>query len=85
MDFRFTLLSGKQVEIALSDTRHKQTGGFHVMVAVIDNQTDKAARSGILALQLNRSRPMKVQFREIQLSVLQTDNIVHLKHSIVIL
>jgi len=38
-----------------------------VMVDVIDAQQDKAAQSGILALQLNRTRPMKVQFKDVQL------------------
>jgi len=39
----------------------------NVMVDVIDNQADKASRRGILALQLNRTRPMKVQFRNLEL------------------
>jgi hypothetical protein len=38
-----------------------------VMVDVIDGQQDKAAQNGILALQLNRTRPMKVQFKDLQL------------------
>jgi hypothetical protein len=37
------------------------------MVDVIDGQQDKAAQNGILALQLNRTRPMKVQFKDLQL------------------
>jgi hypothetical protein len=44
---------------------HKING--RVMVDVVDGQSEKAARSGIIALQLNRTRPMKVQFRDIDL------------------
>lgn len=38
-----------------------------LMSEVIDNQKDKAATSGILALQLHQGPPMKVQFKEIRL------------------
>ncbi len=44
---------------------HKING--RTMVDVIDGQGEKAALNGIIALQLNRSRPMKVQFRDIEL------------------
>jgi hypothetical protein len=36
-------------------------------VDVIDRQTGKSARCGIIALQLHAGRPMKVQFRDIRL------------------
>ncbi len=35
-------------------------------VAVVDHQSDKAAKSGILALQLHAGPPMKVQFKDIR-------------------
>jgi hypothetical protein len=38
-----------------------------VMSEVIDNQKDKAAKAGVIALQLHQGPPMKVQFKEIQL------------------
>lgn len=38
-----------------------------VMSEVIDNQTDKAAKSGVIALQLHQGPPMKVQFKEMQI------------------
>ena len=38
-----------------------------VMSEVIDNQKDKAARSGVIALQVHQGPPMKVQFKDIQL------------------
>jgi hypothetical protein len=48
---------------------HKING--HTTVDVTDNQKDKAAASGILALQLHAGPPMKVQFKEIQLKKLK--------------
>jgi hypothetical protein len=42
-----------------------------VMSEVIDQQTDKAAKSGVIALQLHQGPPMKVQFKDIQLKRLQ--------------
>jgi len=44
---------------------HKING--QTMIDAIDDQSDKADDSGILAFQLNRSRPMKVQIRNIEL------------------
>ncbi|MEX2140838.1 MAG: DUF1080 domain-containing protein [Pirellulales bacterium] len=38
-----------------------------VMSEVIDNQKDKAAKSGVIALQVHQGPPMKVQFKDIQL------------------
>jgi len=40
-------------------------------VDVTDNQSSKAAREGILALQLHMGAPMTVQFKDIKLKVLQ--------------
>lgn len=44
---------------------HKING--QVTAEVIDNQKDKAAQSGILALQLHAGPPMVVQFKDIEL------------------
>jgi hypothetical protein len=44
---------------------HKING--RVMTDTVDGESSKAARSGIIALQLNRSRPMKVQFKDIEI------------------
>ena len=38
-----------------------------VMSEVIDNQTDKAAKTGVIALQLHQGPPMKVQFKDIEI------------------
>jgi hypothetical protein len=38
-----------------------------VMSEVIDNQKDKAAKAGVIALQVHQGPPMKVQFKDIQL------------------
>jgi hypothetical protein len=38
-----------------------------VMSEVIDNQKDKAAKSGVIALQLHQGPPMTVQFKDIEL------------------
>lgn len=40
-----------------------------LMSEVIDNQKDKAAASGILALQCHQGPPMTVQFKDLQLKV----------------
>ncbi|MCP5520323.1 MAG: DUF1080 domain-containing protein [Verrucomicrobiales bacterium] len=46
-------------------------------MAVTDEQADKAAKSGILALQLHAGQPMTVQFKDIQLKKLgATKNVV---------
>jgi hypothetical protein len=42
-----------------------------LMSEAIDNQKDKAAQSGVIALQLHRGPPMKVQFKDIELKRLQ--------------
>jgi hypothetical protein len=42
-----------------------------VMSEVIDNQTDKAAKSGVIALQLHAGPPMTVQFKDIELKMLK--------------
>jgi hypothetical protein len=42
-----------------------------VMSEVIDNQKDKAAKSGVIALQLHQGPPMTVQFKDIQLKLLK--------------
>jgi hypothetical protein len=42
-----------------------------VMSEVIDNQKDKAAKSGVIALQLHAGPPMTVQFKDIQLKLLK--------------
>ena len=44
---------------------HKIDG--HTMIDALDEDSEKALSSGILAIQLNRSRPMKVQVKDIQL------------------
>jgi hypothetical protein len=36
------------------------------MIDVVDGQVDHAAKNGILALQLNRANPMRVQFKDIR-------------------
>jgi hypothetical protein len=38
-----------------------------VMSEVLDNQKDKAAKSGVIALQLHQGPPMTVQFKDIEL------------------
>jgi hypothetical protein len=38
-----------------------------LMSEVIDNQSDKAAASGVIALQLHQGPPMKVQFKDLRL------------------
>jgi len=48
---------------------HKING--RVTAEVIDNQSDQAERSGILALQIHRGPPMKVQFKDIRLKRLK--------------
>jgi len=42
-----------------------------VMSEVIDNQTDKAAKTGVIALQLHQGPPMKVQFKDIEIKRLR--------------
>ena len=42
-----------------------------LMSEVIDNQFDKAAKSGILALQAHQGPPMVVQFKDIKLTTLK--------------
>ncbi len=42
-----------------------------VMSEVIDNQKDKAATSGVIALQVHQGPPMKIQFKDIQLKRLR--------------
>lgn len=42
-----------------------------LMSEVTDNQKDKAAATGVLALQLHQGPPMKVQFKEIRLKELK--------------
>ena len=44
--------------------------GGRLVVDVTDEQQGKAARDGILALQLHVGRPMKVQFKDIRLKTL---------------
>ena len=39
-------------------------------IELTDNQSDKAATSGILALQLHQGPPMTVQFKDIHLKVI---------------
>ena len=45
-----------------------------VMSQVIDKEKGKAARNGIIALQLHRGPPMKVQFKDIRLRELPVGN-----------
>jgi hypothetical protein len=40
-------------------------------VDVTDNQASKARKKGILALQLHQGPPMLVQFKDIELKVLE--------------
>jgi hypothetical protein len=56
-----------EFEIIASGPRlvHKING--HTMIDALDDDSEKARSSGILAIQLNRSRPMKVQVKEIHL------------------
>jgi hypothetical protein len=44
---------------------HKING--RVMTDTVDKDSRHAAQSGVIALQLNRSRPMKVQFKDIEI------------------
>ncbi len=44
-----------------------------LMSEVVDNQADKAARSGVLALQIHAGPPMTVQFRNIRIKHLAAD------------
>jgi hypothetical protein len=53
-----------------SRLRHWLNG--RLAVEVVDEQQGKSARRGILALQLHDGRPMKIQFRQIQLKTLAT-------------
>ncbi len=43
----------------------------HLMSEVIDNQEDKAAKSGVLAFQLHQGPPMVVQFKNVRLKTLE--------------
>ena len=49
-----------------------------VTATVFDEQADKAAKSGVLALQLHAGPPMLVQFRNIRLKALGGDTAVNL-------
>ena len=42
-----------------------------VMSEVVDNQNDKSAKAGVIALQLHTGPPMTVQFKDIQLKQLK--------------
>jgi len=42
-----------------------------VMCQAIDNQTGVAARDGIIALQMHPGPPMKVQFRNLRIKMLE--------------
>jgi uncharacterized protein (TIGR03067 family) len=46
----------------------------HQTVDVIDEQSEKAAKSGILALQLHAGEPMTVQFKDIRIKKLSGDS-----------
>jgi Domain of Unknown Function (DUF1080) len=48
---------------------HKING--HVTVDVTDTQESKAAKSGILALQIHQGKPMTVQFKDIRIKTLK--------------
>src|SRR5439155_19378781 len=52
-----------------NDLKHFING--ELMSEVIDNQKDKAATSGIIALQLHAGPAMKVQFKEIKIKELK--------------
>jgi hypothetical protein len=56
-----------QLEVAAQGNHlvHKING--QTMIDALDEQTGRADDSGIIAFQLNRSRPMKVQIRNIEL------------------
>jgi len=41
-----------------------------VMSQAIDNQEGRAARSGIIALQMHPGPPMKIQFKNLRIKVL---------------
>lgn len=55
-----------QLSIIARGDRLIHTLNGHVVVDVTDCQTGKAARSGIIALQLHAGKPMKVQFKNIR-------------------
>jgi hypothetical protein len=42
-----------------------------LMSEVIDNQTEKAAKSGIIAFQVHQGPPMTVQFKDVRLKELK--------------
>ena len=56
-----------QMQVSAQGNRlvHKING--QTMIDAVDDQSDRAGASGILAFQLNRTRPMKVQIRNIEL------------------
>ena len=58
------------VVIAKGNTMKHFING-ELMSEVTDNQKDKAAAMGVLALQLHQGPPMKVQFKEIRLKELK--------------
>ena len=41
----------------------------HRMVDIVDEQTSKAATSGVIALQLHAGQPMKVQFKDLRIKI----------------
>ncbi len=41
------------------------------MIDVVDEQSDKAATSGIIALQLHAGQPMTVEFRDLRVKELK--------------
>jgi hypothetical protein len=51
-----------------NNLRHSINGAL--MSEVIDNQTDKAANSGILAIQVHQGPPMRIQVKDIRLKEL---------------
>jgi hypothetical protein len=48
----------------------KHTVNGVLMAEVIDNEKDKAAASGIIALQLHQGPPMTIQFKDVRLKAL---------------
>jgi hypothetical protein len=41
-----------------------------VMAQAIDNETGKAAREGVIAMQVHPGPPMKIQFKDLRIKIL---------------
>jgi hypothetical protein len=56
------IAKGNHIELSINGKK---------MIDVIDEQSDKAATSGIIALQLHHGEPMRVEFKDLQIKELR--------------